>query len=125
MPSRGLRRAVSVLLAGVFVLSLGGEAYGWHDCPHHHPDPGTGDVPAEATAAAAEAGSAPLEPTGGPCTCVGSCHAAAASPLPGSAAAPAQVASAVRSVELGAIARPPRPRFPPYFLPYPNGPPCV
>lgn len=120
MPDRSLRSTLSVLLAGVFVLSLGGEAYGWHDCPHHHRDGG----PRPAAGAEAPADSAPLAPTDGPCTCVGSCHAAAASPMPALApAAPALVGTAER-LPLRPTVETVRPRFSPYLLPYPNGPPA-
>lgn len=121
MSNERLHCTISVLLAGVFVLSLGGEAYGWHDCPHHHPD----RRPATADGAAAEAGSAPLEPAGGPCTCVGSCHAAAASPMPGPAPAAPELPDQVTRPELRESDDTLRPRFPSYFLPYPNGPPSA
>lgn len=135
MPGRTLRTAVSTLLAGVFLLSLGTETFGWHDCPHHHRGTRTGTaaagaVPAESSVqirAAADAdgrtGSVPAEHESGPCTCVGNCHGAAASPLPAVLPAVPSVAEGTVRVALRPDARGLPLRHASYFLPYPNGPP--
>ena len=128
MPGRGARRTVSLLLAGVFLLSLGGEAYGWHDCPHHHPRSRDAETSAEAhgiETSISGAGTAPLRPAGGPCTCVGSCHATAASPAPPRGpGAPIGTGNVCR-VALLPESRSLRPRLSPYLLPYPTGPPSA
>lgn len=137
MPGRTLRTALSAILAGVFLFSLGTEAYGWHDCPHHHGDAGITAPAAETVSGEASApvagptdaqdrtGTVPAEHESGPCTCVGNCHGAAASPLP---AVLPPVPSAVEGTVR--VTLPPDTRGLPllhasYFLPYPNGPPAA
>lgn len=130
MPTRPLRAAVSALLGLVFLAGLAGEAYGVHDCPHHHgdePDPGAvhaGEAAGPATAAV-RGTEAPLRaPPEGPCTCVGSCHAAAtaldaASPPALPSAPEADLAAAFPAVD----DRTRRPAA--YLLPFANGPPTA
>lgn len=128
MVSRSVRRRVSVFLAGIFLLSLGGEAYGWHDCPHHHPAPRSAGAPSDGTAAEADstgADSSPLRPAGAPCTCVGSCHAAAASPLPSAGAPVPGVSGDVLRVDLRHEHTLARLRHSSYLLPFPTGPPAA
>lgn len=137
MPGRTFRTAVSTLLAGVFLLSLGAEAFGWHDCPHHHRE-ARADAASQASDASAEAAGAerpgihrigqesrtgPRQHESGPCTCVGNCHGAAASPvpavLPGVPAVLHEVARIGPRPDTGGLPL----RLGSYFLPYPNGPP--
>lgn len=130
MPTRPLRAVVSALLGLVFLSGLAGEAYGVHDCPHHHGDaPDRGAVHAGEAAGAAPAvdrgTDEPLQaPPEGPCTCLGSCHAAAAAL---NAASP-PVLPAAPETDLAA----PRPavddrtrRLAAYLLPFANGPPTA
>jgi len=130
MPTRPLRAAVSALLGLVFLTGLAGEAYGVHDCPHHHgdqPDPGAVHAGEDAGAAlAVDRGTdAPLRaPPEGPCTCLGSCHAAAAAL---NAASPPVLPVALETDLAGALpAVDDRTRRPAaYLLPFANGPPTA
>lgn len=138
--------AASLFLA--FLLGLAGEAYGLH---HDHGTPASASAAGHAhQASEAErrlAGSEPGKPTarplqsegGGdsegrssdsapddaPCTCLGICHGASASPLP---ASPPSLY--VRTTEPVAGPRPGDESGPlraptPYLLPFGNGPPAV
>lgn len=125
MRPRPLRAAVSALLGVIFLAGLAGEAYGVHDCPHHHRD-GRDGAPVHGTAGIETAGGSdgvPLQaPPDGPCTCVGNCHAAAVAL---NAASPPELPSGLEA-DLGAPfpaaeSRVPRPAA--YLLPFANGPP--
>ena len=129
MPTRPLRAAVSALLGLVFLAGLAGEAYGVHDCPHHHGDDRgraaahASQPSAGAAHAAARASDAPLRaPPDGPCTCVGSCHAAATAL---DAASPPSIPAALETDLAGALpAVDDRTRRPAaYLLPFANAPP--
>lgn len=131
MKNRPLRSAVSALLGLVFAAGLAGEAYGVHDCPHHH-----GTASGEASHAAVTTGQAgaaearartsdpaPLQaPPEGPCTCVGNCHAASVAL---DAPAPPTLTAAVATERT--VSRPASggrvPRAAAYLLPFANGPP--
>lgn len=124
MPSRNARRAISTLLAGTFVFSLAGVAYGWNDCPRHRADDRT---KAASAAVSVDTGGRPSGPrsTEASCTCIGLCHGAAASPLPSiDTPEPAPCAAVrVRSVSVASHQVPGE--LSPFFLPYPNGPPSA
>lgn len=148
-PSRARSVAAGTLFLA-FVLGLAGEAYGFHhdhghghDPPapagsaghlHHAPEveeplprasslaSGPHGVPSEARRAS-EPGSTEGPPDEAPCTCLGICHGASASPLPSS---PPRVQVRIGQVEAGRdpadehrALRPPTP----YVLPFANGPP--
>lgn len=122
---------MSALLALVFAAGLAGEAYGVHDCPHHHGSPTGGSPHVAADAGHGYAAEAPPRtsdprplqaPPDGPCTCVGNCHAASVAL---DAPAPPALAAAVatdRGLPLpapdGRVARTAA-----YLLPFANGPP--
>lgn len=120
-----IRQILATLLGTLFVFGVGSEAYGWHDCPHHHrdaPASATADPPAGHHPVAEDGGDVPSR-SAGPCTCVGNCHAGATAPVPSIVAPAPDLEAAARS----AVA--PRPsgfvphRVHPYYLPFPNGPP--
>lgn len=128
MKPRPLRAAVSALLGVIFLGGLAGEAYGVHDCAHHHRsgrDGAPGHVAGPAGGAADSGGRLPLEaPPEGPCTCVGNCHAAAvaleaASP-PSLPAARETDLAAPSGVDEGRV-----PRSAAYLLPFANAPPAI
>lgn len=118
------RKLTAVLLAALFTFGVGTEAYGWHDCPHHHPDhdaaPAAGGAPAHPVAAdGGETEGAPA----GPCICVGSCHAGATVPLP-AATAPTLAGEGAIPPRAAPVTSSLLPRIPdPYFLPFANAPP--
>ena len=119
---------MSALLGALFLAGLAGEAYGVHDCPHHHRD-GRGPAPGHVTASDGEqAGGAaqlpPQPPPEGPCTCVGNCHAGAVAL---NAPAPPALPVALES-DLAAASRADRgriPRLAAYLLPFANAPPAI
>lgn len=125
-----LQRATAGLLAGIFLLAGSADVYGLHRCPHHGHHGGS-DAPAQAAEVPAPdvvhftSGPADDErPTGGPCTCVGSCHGSASTPVV--AAAPAGPASDLLRADLRlAAAAHDAPAADPtaFLVPYPNGPP--
>lgn len=127
------RRAGFVLLALSFTVVAGSDLLGQHHCAHHDPGAvsvGTVDVPASAHGhheAHGEANTSGHQEDGGhagPCTCIGTCHASAASPLPpGTGSSVATVAAAALSHDLTTTASP-AVRLLPYVLPFPNGPPA-
>ncbi len=130
MPARALRTAVSALLGLVFAAGLAGEAYGVHDCSHHHPghaprtaSGGPGAVAPPGSGQSPAAGQVPLQaPPDGPCTCVGSCHAA--SVALDTALSPVLPSSPDADLGLSAPAPDDRlPRLRAYLLPFANGPP--
>lgn len=125
MQPRPLRAAVSVLLGAIFLAGLAGEAYGVHDCPHHHRDGAPGHASAAAVGTAVGTGQLPLQaPPDGPCTCVGNCHAAAVAL---DAAAPPSLPAALET-DLTVTSRFDRGRVPraaAYLLPFANAPPAI
>lgn len=141
-------RTAALVLALTFTSGLVGEAYGWHRCPHHHPNrdvtnaKGAASPPASSGSSAAatdRAGRAtdaveglrvqpppsrPLHPRQGKtCTCVGNCHGSAAAPLaPAPPAGPAEDGIGLEvslSDRNGVVV----PGLSPYMLPYANAPP--
>lgn len=125
MQPRPLRAAVSVLLGAIFLAGLAGEAYGVHDCPHHHRDGAPGHASAAGVETAVGTGQLPLRaPPDGPCTCVGNCHAAAVAL---DAAAPPSLPAALET-DLTAASGFDRGRIPrtaAYLLPFANAPPAI
>lgn len=120
-------RAASLLLVLGFSLAISADAYGLHGCPHHHEGspPPTSGPSTLAVDDAGDAGGHHGEEEAGPCTCIGSCHGAAATPLP--AALPAAVADhgADRSVGPDVADSDPRARTSLYLLPLANAPPTL
>lgn len=123
-----LQRTTAGLLAGIFLLAGTADVYGLHSCPHHdHGDaaPPAADAPAADHRAHVTPGSPGQEaPAGAPCTCVGSCHGSAATPVVsgGPDNPTSDLLSAIRP--LAAPAHPTPGTDPTAFLvPYPNGPP--
>lgn len=124
------RQATTVALALAFSLGLGAEVYGLHDCPrHHHDPPATAPVaPDAATSPTERAADGPLPSESapeGPCTCVGTCHASAASPHPGIVSSQALPATGATRTIAPASADVVPARRSPYLLPYANGPPAA
>lgn len=126
-----LQRTTAGLLAGIFLLAGTADVYGLHDCPHHEhggdETARTADAPSTHQGAHATSGTSDRdEPTGVPCTCVGSCHGSAATPVVsgGPESPTTDLPSAVRSLAAPAH---PTPGTDPtsYLLPYPNGPPLI
>lgn len=126
------QRLTSGLLAGIFLLAGMADVYGLHRCPHHHR--GRDSVQAVQTPGPHHAAVTPPSdgsgedpgPDGGPCTCVGSCHGSAATPVVARAPrAPSTDLLAARRLlappELGA----PATSAPAYLVPYPTGPPLI
>lgn len=122
MRHTGRIQAIAAALALLFVGAQATETFGVHSCPrHHHESP----VPATGVGVTAPA-DAPHDAGGLPfCTCVGSCHGGAASPMPADDAAAVLVGprSLARTTAVPERERP-RDRGA-YFLPFPNGPPAV
>lgn len=126
-------RATAGLLAGVFLLAGAADVYGLHRCSHHDRTDPVADV-AHAAAETAAPGRPVLAPASDPedagehpsdgfCTCVGACHAGAASPTPGSGTA-SPVSGRVGTVALhGSGADAPRAARSEYLLPFANAPP--
>lgn len=126
-----LQRTTAGLLAGIFLLAGTADVYGLHSCPHH--DHGGDDAAHAADAPSTElrhhvapAPSDQEQPDGAPCTCVGSCHGSAATPVVsgGPESPDTDLLPAARS--LAAPAHPTPATDPTDFLaPYPNGPPLL
>ncbi len=118
--SRPLQTSAAAV-ALLFLGALATETFGAHSCPRHHHD-STGAPTASAgitspTDAPHDAGGSHF------CTCVGSCHGGAASPLPIDGLSSAVPSPEPAAVEGARVDRErPRERDA-YFLPYPNGPP--
>lgn len=121
-----MRRPVALLLFGLFLVGIGGEAYAVHA-----PDANAGGLPSASHASGHEALHDPAAPSSEPehdplrCTCIGLCHGAAAAPHP---APPVTLPSRLRparAVEPDRLpAAPPAPRDP-FLLPYANAPPLA
>lgn len=101
--------------------------YGLHECPHHHSGPA---APSSTATGGSSDGPAPkgepLESSShGPCTCIGTCHAAAAAPTTALAGGTPDVSGGeARNIRQ---ARPPvlaPPHDASLLLPYPTGPPA-
>lgn len=122
-----LRRPVSrvsglVVIAAAFLLIGSGRLLGQHACPHH--DGGAAHEGAAAHGpehAAAHEG--PDDGVPSPCTCIGTCHGAAATPLlpPGSLLTGAH--HEFRRVPAAPTAAVGAARLVPWLLPPANGPP--
>lgn len=117
-------QTVAVLLSAVFLAGTAGEVYGLHDCSHHRSAPAA-PTDASSHAAGGEAASGPMESSSGPCTCLGTCHGAAAAPT----TALGQETPVLEAGRTGRILRatPPEPapaRDVTVLLPYPTGPPA-
>lgn len=118
------RQLVALAFTALFLLGVGSEGYGWHDCPHHHRD-GQEQVSGVAAGDRAQLRDAGRSgaPVSGRCTCVGSCHAGATAPVPASTVPGPLPGDRAHRVP-AADGSPFVPRSPDqYFLPFPNGPP--
>lgn len=126
-------RATAGLLAGVFLLAGAADVYGLHRCSHHdRTDPVTEVAHAAAETAApgrpvlapaSDPENAGEHPSDGFCTCVGACHAGAASPSP-AAGASTPASGRVGSVAFNRLeAEAPRASRSDYLLPFANAPP--
>lgn len=136
MLPRSLRTAVSLVLGLVFFTGLTGEAYGFHECPHHDRPPGEAST-AESSPGAANsadhtspdsprpsAGDPLQAPPQGPCICVGNCHAVpTALGLAERPRLPPALIVQHRFVLPTPDSRVRRPH--PYRLPFANGPPAL
>lgn len=116
-----LVQTTACVVALLFGGALGVETFGVHSCPrHHHGSTGAPGAVAGLTSttdAPDGAGGLPF------CTCVGSCHGGAASPVPSGVVSSAAAGPAAVAVDgVPCARRLPRPRDA-YFLPFPNGPP--
>lgn len=129
--TRALGRIGALLLAAIFVVAGPAEGFGARECEHHgsHHAASSQDSGATATHDAAHAhgghAAAPDDGSGhsGPCTCVGSCHASAATPLPPAGAVAAGFAPLAARADV-APSDEVRPTHPlPHVLPYAHAPP--
>lgn len=128
MTFRAHRKPAAALLVLTFLVGLRGEAYLPHAAHGGAGDHGAVHSLALASIGTGESGPATSSPhhgDPGPCTCIGTCHGAAAAPLPAlgfdGASLPAEAA--------GGEPGPPATRglrsASPYLLPYANGPPTA
>jgi hypothetical protein len=113
------RQAGVLLLALSFLLVASGEVLGAHHCAHHQGEHAASGAHADAPpdgghdghqGAHPPAQSVPHDHDPAPCTCIGTCHGSAATPLP-AAHLPQGESRAVRLL--------------PHVLPFANGPPTV
>ncbi|HSH45619.1 MAG TPA: hypothetical protein VK966_07170 [Longimicrobiales bacterium] len=130
-----VRRTGLGVLALSFTLVGSGDVTGQHHCAHHSSmaapavaDGGqaSGHVPSDAHGrhAADTGGHQEGGHDAGPCTCIGTCHGSAATPLPPPAAlSPLHIAGALHLGGLVPVGSPAVQRLP-YVLPFPNGPPA-
>lgn len=117
-----LVQITAAVVALLFGGALGVETFGVHSCPRHH----HGSTGARGAVAGLTSTTGAPDGAGGLafCTCVGSCHGGAASPVPSGVVSSAAAGPADGAVDRVPFCtrRPPRPRDA-YFLPFPNGPP--
>ena len=129
-----VRKTAHVLATLAFLLGLAGEAYGPHAGLAHGPPAHAHDTDRGRVSQPASSSGASLawtqatepqeseEPDPAPCTCVGTCHGAAAAPVP--ARPYASVVSGERFQSGHPVATDRIvPLQPPYLLPYANAPP--
>jgi hypothetical protein len=128
------RQAGVLLLALSFLLVASGEVLGAHHCAHHQGEHAASGAHADAPpdgghdghqGAHPPAQSVPHDHDPAPCTCIGTCHGSAATPLPPSV----QLSVAPAAGAVGAAHLPQGEsravRLLPHVLPFANGPPTV
>jgi hypothetical protein len=118
-------RALNLVVAGVFLASLGESAFGLHACPHHdgiagHAASDAEPAPAQHHAVNPESG----ESHDGPCSCVGQCNVSSGLAVfdAGRPASGAVSATIVRSAVAPLLS--PRRAPTPYLIPFANAPPA-
>lgn len=125
-----LERGLSAALALLFILITNREALG-SGCPHHeripHPTHHAGASPATGRDSAhhgqqVSRGADGSLPVPVECTCVGTCHAGAANPLPPSSGTERNVAAEIQDSSIPAV-RDPGLALRPFVLPYATAPP--
>lgn len=120
--TRRMKRPLALLAATIFLIGSAGKAVAGVECHRvmgegHHAAHGAGHH----AAADDPSGHTDHEPGGGaPCECQDFCQQASYAAAPDIALEPVAVESTTESVVLAASTFVVRP---PYFLPYPNGPP--
>lgn len=126
-------RIVSACLAAMFLVAVEGGANGYHYRLHHgaraaEPSPSAAHARGSPGTGSHGAGHhdapAPEDPGhNGPCTCVGSCHGSAATPLAGTAPDVRHTIALPQSVSTSTATLEVLPKLLPYVLPYANAPP--
>lgn len=123
-PAESARRPVAALLAGLFLVGVGGEAYAVHLPVSGEPSaaahPASHRTPDSSETTSHDRPHEPLR-----CPCIGLCHGATAAPHP---SAPFTLPRRLHETVSVAAERPatvPRARWAPFLLPYPNGPPTA
>jgi hypothetical protein len=121
------KRIVNLLVAGVFLSTVGGDTLGTHDCPHHDGLARHAAATPPVDMAGAHGGHADRDSSGshdGPCTCVGQCNVAGGLAVIGIRTAQlprvATLTNAVRRAPAAAPAKAPTP----YLIPFANAPPA-
>lgn len=116
----------SLIVAGLFLATMGGDAFGAHSCPHHDVLPSAA-APALAGLHAghvADAGApAGDHDTHGPCTCVGQCTATGSYVSPAAFASTVPFDPATTSAPAPVLPRTPLPRRPAFLIPFAHAPP--
>lgn len=132
MRTPGWKRWTAAFLAALFLGAGAADVYGFHECPHHdsmdigpeaaHAAAGT-SAPAAAVDRPADADDDGEEHSHDFCTCVDTCHAGAASPVPSVGAVTPTPDSIGTVVFHGIRTHAPRAALSPYLLPFANAPP--